>query len=87
MTDDPGIWSRAPPRSCGFVGGHGGKPAPISEKPRSKIMQQMQEGVEKPKPKVLFEVGRDGAVIWSVHRLPTATSKKSTTRRAVSACR
>jgi transcriptional antiterminator NusG len=33
------------------------KPTPISEKEVEKIMQQMQEGVEKPKPKVLFEVG------------------------------
>jgi hypothetical protein len=31
--------------------------APISEKEVEKIMAQMQEGVEKPKPKVLFEVG------------------------------
>ncbi|MCV4754366.1 KOW motif-containing protein, partial [Escherichia coli] len=29
----------------------------ISEKEVDKIMQQMQEGVEKPRPKVLFEVG------------------------------
>ncbi|MDQ5946820.1 MAG: transcription termination/antitermination protein NusG, partial [Pseudomonadota bacterium] len=33
------------------------KPTPISEKEVEKIMQQMQEGVEKPRPKVLFEVG------------------------------
>jgi len=42
----------------GFVGGaHGRKPPPITEKEVNAIMQQMQEGVEKPKPKVLFEVG------------------------------
>ncbi len=50
----------------GFVGGaHGRKPPPISEKEVQAILHQMQEGVEKPKPKVLFEVGeavrvRDG---------------------------
>jgi transcriptional antiterminator NusG len=33
------------------------KPSPISEKEVAKIMQQMQEGVEKPRPKVLFEPG------------------------------
>src|SRR5260221_240072 len=33
------------------------KPAPIPEKEVEAIMQQMREGVEKPKPKVLFEVG------------------------------
>ncbi len=42
----------------GFVGAaHGKKPPPISEKEVQEILQQMQDGVEKPKPKVLFEVG------------------------------
>ncbi|NBW46382.1 MAG: transcription termination/antitermination protein NusG [Betaproteobacteria bacterium] len=41
----------------GFLGGSGSRPAPISEKEVQKIMDQMQEGVEKPKPKTLFEIG------------------------------
>jgi len=41
----------------GFVGGSGHRPTPISEKEVEKIMSQMQEGVEKPRPKILFEVG------------------------------
>jgi len=41
----------------GFVGGAGNRPTPISDKEVEKIMAQMQEGVEKPKPKTLFEVG------------------------------
>ncbi|MFZ5483202.1 MAG: transcription termination/antitermination protein NusG [Pseudomonadota bacterium] len=41
----------------GFVGGTANKPAPISEREVSAIMQQMQEGVEKPKPKITFEAG------------------------------
>jgi len=46
------------PKVTGFVGGaHGRKPPPISEKEVKNILQQMQEGVEKPKPKVLFETG------------------------------
>ena len=40
-----------------FVGGSSSKPSPISEREVKKIMAQMKEGVEKPKPKVLFEVG------------------------------
>ena len=45
----------------GFVGGaHGRKPPPITEKEVNAIMHQMQEGVEKPKPKVRFEVGEEG---------------------------
>ncbi|RCS56647.1 transcription termination/antitermination protein NusG [Parvibium lacunae] len=41
----------------GFLGGSGSRPAPISPKEVEKILQQMQDGVDKPKPKVLFEVG------------------------------
>ncbi len=41
----------------GFVGGSGSKPTPISQAEVDKIMAQMQEGVEKPRPKILFEVG------------------------------
>jgi transcriptional antiterminator NusG len=41
----------------GCVGGAGNRPSPISDKEVEKIMAQMQEGVEKPRPKTLFEVG------------------------------
>jgi len=41
----------------GFVGGSASKPTPISQSEVDKIIAQMQEGVEKPRPKVLFEVG------------------------------
>ena len=44
-------------RVTGFLGGSGNRPAPISQKEVDKILSQMEEGVEKPKPKVLFEVG------------------------------
>jgi len=41
----------------GFVGGSGNRPAPIPQKEVDKIFTQMAEGAEKPRPKVLFEVG------------------------------
>lgn len=41
----------------GFVGGTANKPAPISEKEVNSILQQMQDGVEKPRPKITFESG------------------------------
>ena len=41
----------------GFIGGSAAKPTPITEKEVQALMQQIQEGVEKPKPKVLYEVG------------------------------
>lgn len=41
----------------GFVGGAKNRPAPISEADVQKIVSQMQEGTEKPRHKVEFEVG------------------------------
>jgi transcriptional antiterminator NusG len=49
---------KSTPKVTGFVGGTANKPAPISEKEVQAIMQQMQEGVEKPKPKFTYEVGQ-----------------------------
>jgi len=57
MNDDTWHLVKNTGKVTGFVGGSGNRPAPISEKEVAKIMSQMQEGVEKPKPKTLFEVG------------------------------
>lgn len=57
MNDDSWHLVKSTPKVTGFVGGTANKPAPISEREVDAIMQQMQEGVEKPRPKVLFESG------------------------------
>jgi transcriptional antiterminator NusG len=57
MDDDTWHLVKNTSKVTGFVGGTATKPTPISEKEVAKIMQQMQEGVEKPRPKVLFETG------------------------------
>lgn len=57
MDDDTWHLVKSTPKVTGFVGGTATKPTPITEKEVEKILQQMQEGVEKPRPKVLFEVG------------------------------
>lgn len=57
MDDDTWHLVKSTPKVTGFVGGTATKPTPISAKEVEKILHQMQEGVEKPKPKVLFEVG------------------------------
>jgi transcriptional antiterminator NusG len=57
MDEDSWHLVKSTPKVTGFVGGSANKPTPISDKDVDKIMQQMQEGVEKPRPKVLFEVG------------------------------
>ncbi len=45
------------PRVMGFIGGTSDRPAPISEKEAMQILDRVQEGAEKPRPKVLFEPG------------------------------
>ncbi len=57
MNDESWHLVKSTPKVTGFVGGTANKPTPISEKEVEKIMQQMQEGVEKPRPKVLWEQG------------------------------
>ena len=63
MNDESWHLVKSTPKVTGFVGGTANKPAPISDKEVEKIMQQMQEGVEKPRPKVLFEPGEMVRVI------------------------
>lgn len=57
MTDESWHLVKSTPKVTGFLGGSAMKPTPISEKEVQNIMHQMQSGVEKPRPKVLFEVG------------------------------
>ena len=57
MTDDSWHLIKNTPKVTGFVGGTANKPAPISQREVQNILNQIQEGVEKPKPKTLFEIG------------------------------
>lgn len=45
------------PKVMGFIGGTADKPAPISDREAAAILQRVEDGVEKPKPKTLFEPG------------------------------
>lgn len=57
MTDETWHLVKSTPKVTGFLGGSAMRPTPISEKEVANIMDQMQAGIEKPRPKVLFEVG------------------------------
>ncbi|MGZ8257321.1 MAG: transcription termination/antitermination protein NusG [Gallionella sp.] len=57
MTDESWHLVKSTAKVTGFLGGSAMKPTPITQKEVDNIMQQMQAGVEKPRPKVLFEVG------------------------------
>ena len=45
------------PKVSGFIGGSGSKPTPITDKEADAILRQVQEGVEKPRPKFSFMAG------------------------------
>ena len=45
------------PKVMGFIGGTADRPAPISQKEAEAILQRVQDGVDKPSPKVMFEPG------------------------------
>jgi transcriptional antiterminator NusG len=46
------------PKVTGFLGA-GNKPSPISDKEADRLLKQIQEGVERPKPSVRFEIGEE----------------------------
>ena len=45
------------PKVLGFIGGSSDRPAPISEKEALSILNRVEEGIDKPRPKILFEPG------------------------------
>ena len=59
MEMDEGTWHlvKEVPKVLGFIGGTPEKPAPITDKEAMGILRRVEEGVDKPKPKVLFEPG------------------------------
>lgn len=57
MSDETWHLVKSVPKVMGFIGGTSDNPAPISDKEADNILQRVQEGVDKPRPKVLFEPG------------------------------
>ena len=59
MTMDDATWHlvKSVPKVMGFIGGSSDRPAPISDREANEILQRVQDGVEKPRPKVLFAPG------------------------------
>lgn len=57
MTDETWHMVKDVPKVMGFIGGTKDKPAPITDKEAQAIIGAIKEGVEKPKPKVLYQPG------------------------------
>ena len=57
MDEDTWHLVKEVPKVMGFIGGTSDKPAPISDREAQRIMDRIEEGATKPRPKVLFEPG------------------------------
>jgi transcriptional antiterminator NusG len=57
MDDETWHLVKEVPKVLGFIGGSSDRPAPITEREANAILNRVQEGVDKPRPKVLFEPG------------------------------
>ena len=63
MDEDTWHLVKEVPKVLGFIGGTSDKPAAITDKEAMSILRRVEEGVDKPKPKVLFEPGEVVRVI------------------------
>lgn len=57
MNDDAWHLVKNTPKVTGFLGGGGTKPQPITEAEAQRLLKQMEEGAERPRPSVEFDVG------------------------------
>jgi len=57
MTDDVWHMVKNTPKVTGFLGGGGNKPQPITETEALRLLKQIEEGADKPRPSVAFEIG------------------------------
>jgi transcriptional antiterminator NusG len=63
MDDETWHLVKEVPKVLGFIGGSSDRPAPITEREADAILNRVQEGADKPRPKVLFEPGEVVRVI------------------------
>lgn len=63
MNDDSWHLVKSVPKVLGFIGGRQDQPAPITQREADTILQRVAEGVDKPRPKILFEPGEVVRVI------------------------
>lgn len=58
MSDEVWHLVKNTPKVTGFLGA-GNKPSPITEKEAERLMKQIQEGVDRPRPSILFDIGEE----------------------------
>ena len=62
---DDNVWHliKDTPKVSGFLGAGGNKPVPISQREADRIMNQVQEGIDRPRPSVTYDIGEEVKVI------------------------
>ncbi len=63
MTDETWHLVKSVPKVMGFIGGSGDRPAPLTDAEANKILSRIDESVDQPRPKTLFEVGQAVRII------------------------
>ena len=58
---DDNVWHliKSTPKVSGFLGAGGNKPVAISEAEAQRILKQVQEGIERPRPSVIYDIGEE----------------------------
>lgn len=89
MNDDTWHLVKDCPKVLGFIGGTAERPAPISDAEADQILRRVQDGTDKPRPKILFEPGElvrvtDGPFNDFNGTVEEVNYEKSTLRVAVS---
>ena len=61
VTMDDNVWHliKDTPKVSGFLGAGGNKPVPITEREAQRIIKQVQEGIDRPRPSVVYDVGEE----------------------------
>ena len=57
LNDDTWHLVKESPKVLGFIGGATDRPSPITDAEANSILQRVEEGVDKPRPKIVFEAG------------------------------
>lgn len=62
---DDNVWHliKDTPKVSGFLGAGGNKPVPITEAEAQRIINQVQEGIDRPRPSVVYDIGEEVKVI------------------------
>jgi transcriptional antiterminator NusG len=84
LTDETWHLVKETPKVLGFIGGTSDRPAPISDKEANAILNKVEDGVNKPRPKFLLKQAKWLELLMGHSRILMAASKKLIMKKASS---